>query len=209
MRTGKKFVDVVPDDRTIERAVPPRSLTLFSILAVSALMGAMFGVLCRGSVGADVGKMLEKAEQTYFDIRLHGSLAKIMLGALAGTGFYLAAAFALGFSALAQPFELLLPFFKGLGCGVLLAQIYGASPGEFEISKFAAVFPACLVSLIIIIFASREAIYLSGRLFGICFRGGMLGGMGERVKLYGARFLVLAAVMAVEAALEPVLAMLL
>ncbi len=208
MRTGKIFSQKMPVEPTV-RTAPPRSLTLFSILAVSALMGALFGVLCRGFVGADVSEALEKAEQTYFDIRIHGSLAKIMLGALAGTGFYLVAAFALGFSALAQPFELLLPFFKGLGSGVLLAQIYGTSPGEFEISKFLAVFPSCLVSLIIIILASREAMYLSGRLFGICVKIGVIAEMGERVKLYGARFLALAAVMAVEAAIEPLLARLL
>ncbi len=206
MRTSKRNNFIADSPRY---SAPSRSLTLFSVLSVSALMGALFGAICLGYSDGSIAAMLENAEKSYFEVRKNGDFAQIMLGAFASTGFYLIIAFMLGFSAVAQPFELLLPFFKGLGSGVLLAQIYGNSPKDFSAAKFIAVFPAALISLIVILFASREAVYLSSRLFKICFKGDSGSGMLARVKLYGARFLVLIAIASIAAAAEPVPAMLL
>ena len=188
-----------------------KRLTLYTFLSVSALLGALFGALCwcNGIGSENLSKILDEAQESFFAVRRNGDIPKLLLSALSGTGFYLLAAFLLGFSALAQPLETVLPFLRGMTCGVMMTVSCGGSFTKEAMLRTAAVFPGVLASLIITVLASREALYLSDRLFGICFFKGLTEGLGERVKVYAVRFAGLLAAASVSALLDGGLAVLL
>ena len=188
---------------------PSRRLTLFASLCVSALLGVLLGAVCCCSVDSQLLDMLGSAEENLFSIRRSGDLAKIVFNSLAGTGFYLLITFALGFSAISQPFEMLVPFFRGLGCGVILTQIYGDSFSKLSALKAAAVLPGIFISLVVIILASREALFLSVKLFKVCFQDRLFDGLLQRIKLYSVRFLAFLAAASAASAIDCILAMLL
>lgn len=192
-----------------DRSLPSKGLTLFTVLAVSALLGALFGAMCCLRTDSRFSEMLSAAQENSLEVRRSGELAKIMLSSLAGTGVFLAAAFVLGFSAIAQPLEVILPFIKGIGGGVILTQLYGQDPTKTALLRGLAVFPGVFISLIVMIIASREAIYLSDRMFAVCFHERITDGMLGRIKLYAVRFAALVAAMSLCALLDCALAMLL
>lgn len=192
-----------------ERDIPSKGITLFTVLAVSALFGALFGALCCLRTDSGLAEMLANAEEKTLEVRRSGELSRIILSSLAGTGIYLCIAFVLGFSAIAQPLEVILPFFKGIGGGVILTQLYGQDLSRVSLIKGLAVFPGVFLSLVVMIIASREAIYLSGRLFDVCFQKRIADGMLGRIKLYAVRFAALLAATSLCALLDCALAMLL
>ena len=188
-----------------------KRLTLYAALSVSALLGALFGALCWCSgVGSEqLSGMLDNAQKSFFEVRRSGDIPALLLGTLSGTGFYLLAAFLLGFSALAQPFELILPFLRGMTCGVMMTVSCGGVFDKSSLMKTFAVFPGVLAALVITVLASREAVLLSDRLFGICFSRGLTEGLRDRIRLYVVRFIGLLAAVSVTAFIDLLLAMLL
>jgi hypothetical protein len=195
--------------RKLKISEPTRGLTLFSVFAVSALLGVLFGAICYCYVDSELSEQLKSAEYSLFSIRRSGNFSRILLTSLAGTGFYLAVAFFLGFSALSQPFELLIPFFHGVSSGVMLTQIYGGNFSKLLLLKAAAVLPGTLISLTVIILAGREAFYLSCKLFTACFHERLFDGLLKRIKLYTVRFFALLAAASVSSVVDCILAMLL
>lgn len=192
-----------------DRDKPSKGLTLFTVLAVSALLGALFGAMCCIGTNGALHDTLSSATEKSLDIRRSGELSGIMLSSLMGTGVYLAIAFVLGFSAIAQPLEVTLPFFKGIGGGVILTLLYGQDLSKVALLKGLAVFPGVFLSLIVTIIASREALYLSGRMFAVCFYERITDGMLGRIKLYAVRFAALLAATSLCALIDCAFAMLL
>lgn len=188
-----------------------KRLALYAVLSVSALLGALFGALCWcfGIGSESLSEVLNEAQESFFSVRKNGDIPRLLISTLSGTGFYLLAAFLLGFSAIAQPFELVLPFLRGMTCGVMLTVSCGGSFAKEPMLKTAAVFPGVLAALIITVLASREAMLLSDRLFGICFYKGLAEGLGEKVRVYAVRFAGLLAAASVSALADCGLAMLL
>ncbi|MBQ1537853.1 MAG: hypothetical protein IIZ73_06035 [Ruminococcus sp.] len=183
-----------------------RRLTLFAALCASALFGALFGALCFINADGRLSELLETAQRTSIDIRRSGSIVRLIGSSLMSTGVYLLAAFLLGFSALAQPFELALPFLRGITAGVVLTSVYSGGACKGTLLTAAAVFPGILISVILIVLASREAIYMSSRLFGICFHDRLYQGLLKRAAAYSVGFAELLAATSVSALLDCLLA---
>ncbi len=186
-----------------------KRLTLFAALCASALFGALFGALCYISTDGRLSDLLETARQTSMDIRRSGSLVKMIGSSLMSTGFYLLIAYVLGFSALAQPFELALPFLRGMTAGVVLTSIYGGGADKGTLMMTAAVFPGILISIILIILAAREAVYMSSRLFDICFHDRLYDGLLRHSVVYSVSFAELLAATSVTALIDCLLAVML
>lgn len=183
-----------------------KRLTLFAALCVSALFGALFGALCFINADGRLAGILESAQRTSIDIRRSGSIVKLIGSSLMSTGVYLLAAFMLGFSAMAQPFELALPFLRGMTAGVVLTSIYSGGACRATVLTAAAVFPGILISVILIVLAAREAIYMSSRLFDICFHDRLYQGLLKRSAAYSVCFAELIAATSVSALLDCLLA---
>lgn len=202
MQTAR--IDISPRDERMTRR-----LTLFAALCVSALFGALFGALCYINTDGRLADMLDAARQTSMDIRRSGSLVRIIGSTLMSTGFYLLIAYMLGFSALAQPFELALPFLRGMTAGVVLTSVYGNGLSKSTALTVLALFPGIFLSVILIVLASREAVYMSSRLFGICFHDRLYDGLLKRSAAYSVRFAELLAATSVTALIDCLLAVLL
>ena len=183
-----------------------RRLAVFAALCVSALLGALFGSLCFINTDGRFSGILEAARSSCLDARRSGSLVKMIGSSLMSTGFYLFVAYMLGFSAMAQPFEFLLPFLKGMTVGVVLTSIYGGSITGSSLLSAAAVYPGALLSVIVTVLASREAVFLSSRLFGICFHNRLYDGLLERSVNYSVKFAELLAVSSIAALIDCLLA---
>lgn len=186
-----------------------RRLTLFAALCISALLGALFGALCYISTDGKLSELLEAAQESSLSARRSGSLAGIIGGSLLSTGFYLLLAFMLGFSALAQPFEFLLPFLRGMSAGVILTSLYSCGFSKISVMRTAAVFPGMFLSIIIVVLAAREAVYMSAKLFDICFHDRLYDGLLRKSGEYAVRFAEFAAAASAAALADCILAILL
>ena len=165
-------------------------------------MGVLFGTLCRCYIDGDISAQLSAAVSDFIELRKNGSFAAILLRSFMGAWLYVLLAFMLGFGAVSQPFQLLLPFFKGISCGVILSQIYGSSFSKEALIRAAAVMPGVFFTLVIIILASRESINMSSRIFQVCFQDRLFDGMRERTKRYSIYMLTLTAAASVLAAVD-------
>lgn len=165
-----------------------RRLTLFAALCASALFGALFGALCYINTDSRLAEMLRSAQDSSLEIRRSGSLVRMIGSSMMSTGFYILVAYMLGFSALAQPFEMILPFLRGMTAGVVLTSVYSGGLCRDTLLTAAALFPGILLSIVIIILAGREALYMSGRLFDICFHDRLYDGLLRHSAAYSVRF---------------------
>lgn len=189
-------------ERKIEPLRKNRGLILFTALSISALMGVLFGTLCRCYIDGDISAQLSAAVSDFIELRKNGSFAAILLRSFAGTGIYVLAAYLLGFGAVSQPLQLFLPFIKGIGFGVILSQLYGSSFSKEALIRAAAVMPGVFFTLVIIILASRESMNMSSRIFRVCFQDRLFDGMRERTKRYSINMLTLTAATSVLAAVD-------
>ena len=174
-------------------AYADKRLTLYAVLSLTALLGALFGALCWCYGSGELSELLDNARERYLAERRGGEFIGVLTASLSGMGTFLLAEFLLGFSAIAQPLEALLPFLRGAVCGVILISVNGGALDKAALIRTSAVFLGLLISLTVTVFAAREAIYLSGRLFRICFAGGLPDGIFGRIRLYAARFVILLA----------------
>lgn len=179
---------------------------VFTAMAISALLGALFGTLCCTVSDGELSQQLGNAAESYLSIRRAGAFSQLILTTLTGTGTYLLAAFLSGFWSLAQPLEFVLPFMRGVSCGVILTSVSSGSFNTESLLKMAAVFPGIFISIVVTVLAAREALFFSNRLFGVCFGRGISEGMLTRVKTYAAHFIMLAAMISAAALLDCVLA---
>lgn len=202
MQTERKITSV-PNDAF------KRPLTMFAALCVSALLGVLFGALSLCYVSDELSEALLSMENGFFSVRANGDFTAILFDSLSANLIFLGISFFLGFGALSQPLSMLLPFARGIGSGVILAQIYGDSFKDFSPLKAAVVLPGIAVSLIIVILASREAIFMSVRIFKICFRDRLSDGLFPKVKNYSAKFVFLLAAASAAALADCVLSLLL
>ncbi len=191
------------------RARSSRGLTLFAAMSLASLLGALFGALCCVYMDSSLADILSETEESLLNVRREGDLTRILFTSLSSTGVYLLAAFLLGFSAIAQPAELMLPFLRGMGGGVILVQAYGESLSKATAIKAAVIFPGVFISLLAVILAAREALLLSNRLLSIVIHDKLFDGLLNRTKLYITRFVGLLALTSVGAAIDTALAMLL
>lgn len=121
---------------------------------------------------------------------------------LSTSTMFLGAVFVLGFSAIAQPVEIGVLVFRGMGLGVTMAQVY-TQYGTTGIAICAVlIVPSALISAYALIIGTREAVYMSNLLMTNSLSDRPSEGMLSSVKLYGTKFLVLEAVCAVSAAVD-------
>ena len=182
-----------------------RAMNIDIALAAATAAGVTGGVIL--SLGAD--------EKTL--ISLSGSEAKLSLAAAgdwfgifshsaAGAGLILLAAFLLGFCAVAQPFEILLASFRGLGLGVCVRGIY---LGEGIFRSMALFLPFATASTGILLLGIKEAFRLSMRYLSISATSENRIGLRREIKDYVFKFIVMAALILAFAALDAFIALLL
>ncbi len=168
-------------------------------------MGADVALAVFCAVGITAGVILSLKMDEASLITLGGSEAKLALaaegswlrlfwGSFSGAFALLAAAFVLGFCAVAQPLEMLLMAFRGLGLGVCIRGIYLGS-GVFR--SMAVFLPFAVFSTAILWLTSREALAMSSRYLEISKTNENRLGLKNEVRDYITRFMIYAMLLAV------------
>ena len=164
----------------------------FALLCGAAVFGVLLGTLCF-CLGSDAPV-------------LHGTLcvqrrdcAKAMAGSLLGSTVFLMGFAVLGFCAIAQPFELALLVLRGMGIGYSLAGICAGTDRHAVLLNEAAVLPGAVLSTLALTAAAREALMLSNIYLKLTVSGRTDNDMRDTAKLYGAKLLVIEAVLALAA----------
>ena len=98
--------------------------------------------------------------------------------------------FALGFTAAAVPVIYTVPAFRGIGFGIMMAQIYELFDIKGALICLVAVVPYAAVTVMSICVLSMDAVIISGSLTRFLFTGDVSGVNPTRVKTYFVKLLV-------------------
>ena len=110
----------------------------------------------------------------------------------------------MGLSAAAQPIEVIVPIFRGMGAGVAVSGIY-YSYGTSGIGIAAVlIIPGAVISAFAVIIAAREALDLSGKVYMSAVGKNTSGGQID-FRLYFTKFVILCVILAASSFADSVL----
>ncbi len=141
---------------------------------------------------------------SFIDTRLEQTFIQTLVNSFSGAFMLLLGCFILGFCAISQPIEVLIPVFRGLGLGVSLAGMYSQfGLGGFCVSLVLIV-PQGIVSAIVIMFAAREAVRMSNSIGMVVFSGRHEFEAIDN-RLYFTKFVILSAVLVASSIIDSLL----
>lgn len=171
-------------------------------MAALFFVGMTYGSIIVGFGDEKLLHTLAFMTKGYMAGRVEQSLAETFLNSLYTSGAFVLLLFLLGFSAISIPAILFLPLFKGLGLGLSVGYLYITYGVKGVAFTAAVILPAALLSTFAIILAGREAFRLSV-LFLSSFIPRLSGTITPRtVKLYCAKFLVLAGIVLISVIID-------
>lgn len=174
----------------------------FGFLAVIAVIGILFGVMSYCFMSADFLEQMSVAQQNFFELRKNRDFVQILIKSFGSSSIFIGCAFVLGFSAIAQPIEIIIPLVKGMGLGVSVAQIYSQNGKSGILTCALIILPCAVISMYALLIAVRESVGLSNIFMTAALTSGQTNGLLGTVKLYATKFLVIEAVTAVSAAVD-------
>jgi hypothetical protein len=155
------------------------------------LAGMLGGVLLVNVTDGTTLDMLGKLVQGFVEQRREQALLENFRSAAGASLIFVAVLFLCGFCAIAQPAEILLPAFRGLGFGFSVGYLYSVYGTTATLYIALFLMPDMLVTTIVILLCCRESIRLSRS-----FLSGLRPAKGEGdfypLRLYVARYLVAA-----------------
>lgn len=161
-----------------------------TLLTALYFAGVFLGVILYGTLDGERLGALNDITGSFVYGRLNHTFWETLVNSFSGAFLVLTACFWLGFSAAAQPIELLVPVFRGLGAGVSLAGMYG-SFGLAGVGMSAVlIIPGAVLSAFALIIAAREALEMSGKMFSSVF-GRTASGEAIDFRLYVTKFVIL------------------
>lgn len=175
----------------------------FFILLVGIMLGGvLIGALAYCSMNENSVGTITILTQGFIQTRASSGTLNILINSLLSSTIPLLIVFILGFSAISQPIELIIPFFKGLGLGASLAQIYAGSGLKGFIIIICLILPYAIITCFALIIAVREAIRFSSVLTEKALSDINNGGMKSTTRLYCIKFLVLEVIMIIGAIVD-------
>ena len=164
-------------------------VVLMLMFCVGELVGAVSSCV---SCGND---MLHRSAELFFRNRSGCTFIETLVNSFSGPFLLVLACLLLGFGAVSMPAELLVPFFHGLGIGVMLADMNAAYGLKGTLVSAVFILPFAVLSAFVVLIAARESFSMSflsaRRLLGLDKSD------AGAVKLYLAKFLVLFAALGV------------
>ncbi len=156
--------------------------------------GVFLGTVLYSTLEGEALSALNDITGSFVNSRLNRTFWETLVNSFSGGFILLLACFWLGFSSAAQPIELLVPAFRGLGAGVSLSGMYGSFGIKGLGMSAVLIIPGAVLSAFAVIIAAREALELSGRVFMSAFGRGM-GGEPIDFRLYFTKFVILCAIL--------------
>lgn len=175
-----------------EDILRPRAVNLDIALAISAAVGVTVGVIL--SINMDETTLISLSGTVQkLSLAAEGNWFGIFLSSFAGVGIMLAAAFLCGFCAVAQPIELLLTAFRGLGLGICVRGVY---LGDDVFRSMLVFLPYAVLSTGVLVLGVREAFMLSMRYLSLSTTSENRLGIKREIRDYAVRFAVLTILLA-------------
>ena len=173
---------------------PKRRNNSLTGLAILYFTGVLAGTVMYCAMNSERVEILDNITGNFISVRLGQSFSEMLISSFSGSFILLLICFLLGFSAIAQPAELLVPVFQGLGAGVSIAGMY-SSYGLSGIGISAVlVVPNAVISAFAVIIAVREAINLSSEIY-YCAFGREQSAESLDFRLYFTKFVILCAML--------------
>ncbi|MDL2233313.1 hypothetical protein LJC63_07010 [Ruminococcaceae bacterium OttesenSCG-928-L11] len=165
------------------------------------LTGVLLGAVLLGYAGGETLEFLTGLTEGYVERRQAQSVMENFASSCTSSLLFVGILFMSGFSAIAQPVEIALPFFRGLGYGFSIASLYAAYSSGTTGFVCLYLMPNMAISTIAILFCAREAVRMSNGFYRALRMTGPDSGMYS-LRIYGARFFVGAFACVLSALLE-------
>ena len=169
---------------------------LLILLAALYFLGVVLGSVLYNTLEREQAEFLDDMVGNFINGRLNNAFWETIVNSFSGGFAMLVICFLMGFCVVAQPAEIFVPMFRGLGVGTAIAGMYSRYGASGAGVSALLIVPNAVLSAFVLIMASREALRFSSALYGMTFgKGG--SGCRERpdVRLYFTKFVILCAVL--------------
>lgn len=177
--------------------------TLLITLSALYFFGVLIGTVLYCTLDSEKLRVLDGIAGSFVEGRLNHTFWQTLVNSFSGAFLLLLLCFLLGFSAAAQPLELLVPLFRGLGAGASIAGMYGGYGLAGVGAAAVLIVPNAVAAAFVMIIAAREAIRFSCGLYRAAF--GRDRSEPLDVKLYFTKFVILCAILSVSSLADSLL----
>ena len=183
------------------------SRTKVLVLALMGIMllGVLIGTLTFCNMKSGDFSNLSFITQGFIKNRGEQTFIKTLLTSFYTSGLLALICFLLGFSAIAQPIEILVPLFRGIGLGTSIAYIYSCYGFKGFFIALIMIMPHAVISSIAIIIAARESMRLSNLFTNKAMSSKNEGDLRSSIKLYLLKFVILFGIIAISALIDSIL----
>lgn len=178
--------------------------TLLTALSALYFFGVLLGAALYRTLDSGKLQVLDGIAGSFVAGRLYHTFWQTLVNSFSGAFLLLLVCFMLGLSAAAQPLELLVPLFRGLGAGASIAGMYSSYGLAGAGASAVLIVPNAVATAFVMIVAAREAIRFSFGLYRAAF-GRNSSGEPMDIKLYFTKFVILCAILAVSSLIDSLL----
>lgn len=178
--------------------------TLLITLSALYFVGVLIGTVLYCTLDSEKIRVLDSLAGSFVSGRLYHTFWQTLVNSFSGAFLLLLVCFLFGLSAAAQPLELLVPLFRGLGAGASIAGMYSAYGLAGAGASVVLILPNAVATAFVMIIAAREAIRFSFGLYRAAFVRNTAGEPMD-VKLYFTKFVILCAILAVSSLVDSLL----
>lgn len=175
-------------------------VSLFVIL----ILGILVGSLTYRSFTSEETSSLSFLAQGFMEDRVSKTPSQILTNSFVSATVVMGITFISGFCAISQPFQMLIPFIKGLGLGASVAQIYVIKGGSGLIIVLLLIIPYSAIICFAYLIAVKESVKYSAAFFRLAFFAGHNEGMRAVTKNYCIKYLILEIIVAISAVIDSV-----
>ena len=172
---------------------------LLMLLAGLYFFGAAVGTFLYCTLDGDKIKILDSISGSFVSGRLRNTFWQTLVNSFSGGFVLLLVCFFMGFCVAAQPAELLIPLFRGLGAGASIAGLYSGYGLKGAGAAAVLIVPSAVATGFVMIIAARDALYFSNGLYGAAF--GRKSDVID-VRLYFTKFVILCAILVAASAAD-------
>lgn len=177
--------------------------TVFVFMLAVFCAGELTGALLYCGNSAELPESLKLISGSFFSGRAESTFIMTVINSFSGAFLLLSVCFLLGFGVVFQPVAAVVPFFRGIGIGITLAEINGEYGVKGFALSLAVAVPYAVASGIIIAAGAKESVLMSVSMAKAVF--GDSRNKGLDFKLYFTKFVMLAGLLAAAAAADGLL----
>lgn len=169
---------------------------MLPLLTALYFFGALTGTVMYCTLESDKISVLDGLAGSFVEGRLRHTFWETLVNSFSGAFILLLVCFVLGFCVIAQPAELLVPFFRGLGAGASMSGLYSGYGLSGIGAAAVLIVPNAVATAFVMIIAAREAFRFSSGLYSAAF-GKIRSDEPVDVRLYFTKFVILCTVLVI------------